>query len=64
MSQSSSKPISVGVVGFGTVGSGVVKILIENKDLISQRVGREVVVSKVRISISRGIGAWRFRRIS
>jgi len=47
MSQSSMKPISVGVVGFGTVGSGVVKILIENKDLISQRVGREVVVKKV-----------------
>ncbi|MBN1882502.1 MAG: homoserine dehydrogenase [Deltaproteobacteria bacterium] len=51
------KPISIGVVGFGTVGSGVVKILLENKDLISQRVGREVVVSKVAdIDITRDRG--------
>jgi len=33
------KKINVGLLGCGTVGKGVAKILIENKDLISSRVG-------------------------
>ncbi|MCA9421121.1 MAG: homoserine dehydrogenase [Nitrospira sp.] len=41
------KAIQVGLIGFGTVGTGVVKILQENADLISKRVG--VPVSLVRI---------------
>ena len=31
--------ISIGLIGFGTVGSGVVKILQENQDLLRARVG-------------------------
>ncbi|MCP4369216.1 MAG: homoserine dehydrogenase [Deltaproteobacteria bacterium] len=33
------KKINVGLIGCGTVGTGVAKILIENKDLITSRVG-------------------------
>ena len=33
------KKINVGLLGCGTVGTGVAKILIENKDLIRSRVG-------------------------
>jgi len=33
------KKINVGLLGCGTVGTGVAKILIENKDLITSRVG-------------------------
>ena len=31
--------ISIGLIGFGTVGSGVVKILQENQDILKARVG-------------------------
>ena len=31
--------VGVGVVGFGTVGTGVVKILLDNAGLIRRRVG-------------------------
>ena len=33
------KKINVGLIGCGTVGTGVAKILIENKELITSRVG-------------------------
>ena len=36
------KTIQVGLLGFGTVGSGVAKILLENKDVITGRLGAEV----------------------
>ena len=42
------KAIRVGLIGFGTVGTGVVKILQENAELITKRVG--VPVSLVRIA--------------
>ncbi|HNP61268.1 MAG TPA: homoserine dehydrogenase [Nitrospirales bacterium] len=42
------KAIQVGLIGFGTVGTGVVKILQENAGLIAKRVG--VPVSLVRIA--------------
>lgn len=31
--------ISVGIIGFGTVGTGTVKILLENKEIIKERLG-------------------------
>ena len=31
--------VKVGVLGYGTVGSGVVEILEKNKDIIAKRVG-------------------------
>ena len=30
--------VGVGIIGFGTVGTGVVKILLENASLISRRI--------------------------
>lgn len=38
------KPLKVGLLGLGTVGSGVVKILERNKNEIARRAGREIKV--------------------
>ena len=40
--------VGVGIIGFGTVGTGVAKILLENAALISRRVG--VPIELVRIA--------------
>jgi homoserine dehydrogenase len=39
--------IKVGLIGFGTVGAGMVEILINNRELIENRVGAEIVVKKI-----------------
>ena len=39
--------INVGIIGFGTVGSGTVQILIENKGLIADRIGSEIAVRRI-----------------
>lgn len=39
--------IQVGLIGFGTVGTGVVKILKENADLITKRVGIPVALVRI-----------------
>jgi homoserine dehydrogenase len=39
--------ISVGIIGFGTVGSGTAKILLENSNILSQRTGFDIVLKKV-----------------
>jgi homoserine dehydrogenase len=39
--------INVGIIGFGTVGSGTVEILLKNKNVIMDRVGSEIVVRKI-----------------
>ncbi len=39
--------VKIGLIGFGTVGSGVVKILHNNADIITRRVGRKVVLAKI-----------------
>ncbi len=41
------RKIKVGIIGFGTIGSGVVKILASSRDLIRQRLGAEVEVIKI-----------------
>lgn len=41
------KEISIGLIGFGTVGSGVVKILSENNEVISARVGFPVRLKRI-----------------
>lgn len=58
MSAENSNTIYVGVIGFGTVGSGVVKILTENRELIRKRLGRDVVIKRIAdidITSDRGI---------
>lgn len=43
------RSINVGILGFGTVGSGTVRILQENAAAISARVGANVVVKRVAV---------------
>jgi len=42
-----SEPVRVGVVGMGTVGSGVVRVLGQSADHISRQAGRPIVVEQV-----------------
>ena len=41
------KKIAVGLIGFGTIGTGVVRLLQKNKDLISERVGAEIYLKRI-----------------
>lgn len=41
------KQIRVGIIGFGTVGSGLAQALLEQKERIIQRMGAEIVLSHV-----------------
>jgi homoserine dehydrogenase len=50
--------IRIGIIGFGTIGSGVVKILETNGDIIKKRLGTEIEVIKIAdldISTDRGM---------
>jgi homoserine dehydrogenase len=52
------KTIKVGMIGFGTIGTGVAKILIENSEVIEKRLGAKVELVKVAdldITTDRGI---------
>ena len=33
------KPIQIGLIGFGTVGTGVVRLLTEQQELLARRLG-------------------------
>jgi homoserine dehydrogenase len=39
--------ISIGLIGFGTVGAGVVKLLNENADILGKRLGANLVLKKI-----------------
>lgn len=41
------KEIKVGMIGFGTVGSGVAKILLENGKILERRVGAKIVLKRI-----------------
>lgn len=41
------RSINIGLLGCGTVGTGVAKMLIENKNLISSRVGADLILRRV-----------------
>jgi homoserine dehydrogenase len=50
--------INVGIIGFGTVGSGTARILLENKDVLKERLGFEINLKKIatrNVSKERGI---------
>jgi len=52
------RKINVGIIGFGTIGSGVYKILQENRDIISKRLGAIIEVVKIAdldITTDRGV---------
>ena len=39
--------IKVGLIGFGTVGAGMMEVLVHNRELIEDRVGAAIVVKKI-----------------
>ena len=41
------KVVRVGLLGFGTVGTGVVRVLTENASLIAQRAGTAIAIKKI-----------------
>jgi homoserine dehydrogenase len=41
------KPVQVGLVGFGTVGSGVARLLTEQREMLAQRLGGELVLKRI-----------------
>ena len=41
------KPVNVGIMGCGTVGTGVARLLMEKRQLIEQRVGLPLVLKRV-----------------
>ena len=41
------KQINIGLLGAGTVGGGVILVLNQNRDLITERVGAEIRIKKV-----------------
>jgi homoserine dehydrogenase len=50
--------IKIGLIGFGTVGKGVTKILLENRDIITARTGAELVlkyIADIDIKTDRGL---------
>ncbi len=41
------KAIKIGLMGFGTVGTGVVRLLTEQREMLTRRLGTELVLAKV-----------------
>jgi homoserine dehydrogenase len=44
---SSARPLGVGLLGLGTVGAGVARVLIDKQDELERRIGRPVQICKV-----------------
>ena len=52
------KSVNVGLIGFGTIGAGVAKVLFENRQVISDRLGAELNLQKIAdldITTDRGV---------
>ncbi|MEZ6057863.1 MAG: homoserine dehydrogenase [Planctomycetaceae bacterium] len=43
------EPLRIGLIGLGTVGSGVVRILLEQRELLARRAGRPIEIVKVAV---------------
>ena len=41
------KPFGIGLIGFGTIGTGVVRTLTENRDVISKNLGLSLKLVKI-----------------
>ncbi len=53
------KDINIGIIGFGTVGTGTVRVLLNNSELIKERTGISFVIKRIAdldIKTDRGIG--------
>ncbi|MBE0502479.1 MAG: homoserine dehydrogenase, partial [Desulfuromonadales bacterium] len=52
------KEIRVGLLGFGTIGTGVVKLFQQNSDLLAERLGGRIVLTRIAdldITTDRGV---------
>ncbi len=47
MRRENQKMINVGIMGMGTIGTGVVKVLTKNKENISQKIGATLTLKKI-----------------
>jgi len=56
-----SEPVRVGIVGLGTVGSGVVRLLVDSADHITRHAGRPIVVER---AVCRDVGRDRGLRLA
>lgn len=43
----SAKPLTIGLAGFGVVGSGLCQLLRENEDIVLRRAGKRIFVKKI-----------------
>ncbi|KQC11435.1 MAG: homoserine dehydrogenase [Smithella sp. SDB] len=41
------KEINIGLIGFGTIGTGVIKLLRQNEELITKKLGAKLVLKKI-----------------
>ncbi|HNW30038.1 MAG TPA: homoserine dehydrogenase, partial [Spirochaetota bacterium] len=41
------QPLRLGIAGLGTVGTGVVKIVLRHADMLERRTGRKIMISAV-----------------
>ena len=41
------RKINIGLIGFGNIGCGVVKILQQRKSLLTKKIGIEIVIKKI-----------------
>jgi homoserine dehydrogenase len=39
--------VAVGIIGFGTVGAGTVKILLEHRDILTERIGFDIILKRI-----------------
>ena len=53
------KTINVGLIGFGTIGAGVAKILSDNQEIIQKRLGATVRLPRLPTSILKPIEAFK-----
>jgi len=43
------EPLRVGLIGLGTVGSGVARIIMEGREVLARRAGREIQITRVAV---------------
>lgn len=44
---SETRPLGVGLAGFGTVGGGLARLVMDNADIIRRRTGRDIVIKAI-----------------
>ena len=58
------KPVKVGLLGLGTVGTGVVRIVEGNQEDLSRQVGSPIIIEKIAVKNIENIVPLKWRRPS